>query len=137
MKDELWMRKEKLNVFVLTNDDYLQIRATPTRRCHRVEFVFWIVSLDCGVSQTMNVTSKSHAFYWRTRKAICLLTQIRSEVTPCKSERAVLLVQLLVFLLYYSKKKLYSTFWYGGRDIPDSQSNVLRTTFYKISVRVF
>lgn len=116
------MRKEKLDVFVLTNDDHLQIRATPTLGYHRAEFVFWIVALDYGASQTMNVTSKSRAFYCRTRKAICLLTQIRSGLTYCKSERAVLLVQLFVFLLYSSKKKLYSTFLYGGRGIPNAQS---------------
>lgn len=40
MEEALWMRKEKLNLFVLTNSDHLQIRASPTGAATEQNLVF-------------------------------------------------------------------------------------------------
>lgn len=62
MEDELWMRKEKLHLFVLTNAEHLQIRALPTGDATEQNLVFGLWCWDDS-AQNINVTSKSWAFY--------------------------------------------------------------------------
>lgn len=62
VEDELWTRKEKLNLFVLTNADHLQIRAPPTGDATEQNLGFGLWCWNDS-SQAMNVTSKSWAFY--------------------------------------------------------------------------